>query len=50
MPQVSGFRDLGRAEAINAKVRQGIAQLDLGEEIPEVQADEYLKELKAKPE
>jgi predicted transcriptional regulator len=37
-------------EAINTKIRRGIAQLDRGEGIPEEQVDAYLKELKAKPE
>jgi predicted transcriptional regulator len=34
-------------DAINAKIRRGIAQLDRGEGIP---GDAYLKELKAQPE
>jgi hypothetical protein len=37
-------------EAINAKIRRGIAQLDKGEGIPEDQLDALLKELKAKSE
>jgi len=37
-------------EAINAKIRRGIAQLDRGEGIPQDQVDAYLKELKSKPE
>jgi len=37
-------------EAINAKIRRGIAQLDRGEGIPEERLDDYLKELKAQPE
>jgi hypothetical protein len=37
-------------EAINAKIRRGIAQLDRGEGIPEEQVDAYLKELKAQAE
>ena len=37
-------------EAINAKIRRGIAQVDRGEGIPEDQVDAYLKELKAKSE
>ena len=37
-------------DAIDAKIRRGIAQLDRGEEIPEERVDAYLKELKAQPE
>jgi hypothetical protein len=37
-------------EAINAKIRRGIEQLDRGEGIPEDQLDDYLSRLKAKPE
>jgi hypothetical protein len=37
-------------DAINAKIRRGIAQLDRGEGIPEERVDAYLKELKAQPE
>ena len=37
-------------EAIDAKIRRGIAQLDQGEGIPEDRVDAYLRELKAKPE
>jgi predicted transcriptional regulator len=37
-------------DAINAKIRRGIAQLDRGEGIPEDQLDAYLTEQKAKPE
>ena len=37
-------------EAISAKIRRGIDQLDRGEGIPEDQLDAYLGELKAKPE
>ena len=37
-------------DAINAKIRRGIAQLDCGEGIPEDQLDAYLTEQKAKPE
>ncbi|HUO16187.1 MAG TPA: type II toxin-antitoxin system ParD family antitoxin [Verrucomicrobiae bacterium] len=37
-------------EAISAKVRRGIAQLDRGEGIPEEQLDAHLKARKAKPE
>ena len=35
-------------DAINAKVRRGIAQPDRGEGIPEEQLDAYLREQKAK--
>jgi len=37
-------------EAINAKIRRGIEQLDRGEGIPEDQLDSHLARLKAKPE
>ena len=37
-------------DAIDAKIRRGIAQLDRGEGIPEERVDGYLKELKAQPE
>jgi len=37
-------------EAINAKIRRGIDQLDRGEGIPEDQLDAYLAKLKAQPE
>jgi predicted transcriptional regulator len=37
-------------DAINAKIRRGIAQLDSGEGVPEERLDDYLKELKAQPE
>ena len=37
-------------DAIDAKVRRGIAQLDRGEGIPEERVDAHLKELKAQPE
>ena len=37
-------------DAINAKIRRGIAQLDRGEGIPEDKLDAYLTEQKAKPE
>jgi RNA polymerase-binding transcription factor DksA len=37
-------------DAINAKIRRGIAQLDCGEGIPEDRLDAYLREQKAKPE
>jgi predicted transcriptional regulator len=41
---------LENREAISAKIRRGIAQLDQGAGIPEDQVDAYLKELKTKPE
>ena len=37
-------------DAINAKIRRGIAQLDRGEGIPEDELDAYLTDQKAKPE
>ena len=37
-------------EAINAKIRRGVVQLDRGQGIPEDQLDSYLANLKAKPE
>ena len=37
-------------DAIDAKLRRGIAQLDRGEGIPEERVDAYLKELKAQSE
>ena len=37
-------------DAIDAKIRRGIAQLDRGEGIPEERVDAYLKVLKAQPE
>jgi hypothetical protein len=37
-------------QAINAKIRRGIDQLDRGEGIPEDQLDAYLAKLKAQPE
>jgi len=37
-------------EAINAKIRRSIDQLDRGEGIPEDQLDAYLAKLKAQPE
>jgi predicted transcriptional regulator len=36
-------------DAINAKIRRGIAQLNRGEGIPEDELDAYLTEQKAKP-
>ena len=41
---------LENREAINAKIRRGIGQLDRGEGIPEDQLDAYLAKLKAQPE
>ena len=41
---------LENREAINAKIRRGIAQLDRGEGIPEDELDAHLAELKAQPE
>ncbi len=35
-------------DAINAKIRRGLQQLDRGEGIPEDQVDSYLARLKAK--
>ena len=37
-------------EAINAKIRRGIEQLDRSQGIPEDQLDAHLADLKAKPE
>ena len=37
-------------EAINAKIRRGIEQLDRGEGIPEAQLDAHLSKLKTEPE
>jgi hypothetical protein len=41
---------LQNREAINAKIRRGIEQLDRREGIPEDQLDAYLAELKSQPE
>jgi predicted transcriptional regulator len=41
---------LENREAINAKIRRGMDQLDRGEGIPEDQLDAYLAKLKTKPE
>jgi len=41
---------LENREAINAKIRRGIDQLDRGEGIPEERLDAYLADLKSKPE
>ena len=41
---------LANREAIDARIRQGIAELDRGEGIPEDQLDAYLARLKAEPE
>ncbi len=37
-------------EAINAKIRRGIDQLDRGQGIPEDRLEAFLADLKAKPE
>ena len=41
---------LENRDEINAKIKQGIKQLDGGEGIPEDQLDSYLAKLKAKSE
>ena len=41
---------LENQDAIDVKIRRGIAHLDRGEGIPEERVDAYLKELKAQPE
>jgi hypothetical protein len=41
---------LENRDAINAKIRRGIDELDRGEGIPEDQLDAYLANLKAQPE
>jgi len=41
---------LENRQAINAKIRRGIDQLDRGEGIPEEHLDAYLAKLKAQPE
>jgi len=41
---------LENREAIDAKIRRGIAQFDRGEGIPEDRLDAHLKSLKAKSE
>jgi Arc/MetJ-type ribon-helix-helix transcriptional regulator len=41
---------LANREAVDAKIRQGIAELDRGEGIPEAQLDAYLARLKAQQE
>jgi hypothetical protein len=41
---------LENREAIRAKIRRAMDQLDRGEGIPEERLDAYLAELKAKPE
>ena len=41
---------LENREAIHAKIRRGIEQLDRGQGIPEDKLDTYLADLKAKPE
>lgn len=37
-------------DAINAKIRRGIAQLDRGDGIPQEKLDAHLRESKAQPE
>jgi predicted transcriptional regulator len=41
---------LENKEAINAKIKCGLDQLDQGEGIPEDQLDAYLAKLKIRPE
>ena len=41
---------LENRDAIDAKIRRGIEQLDRGEGIPEDQLDSYLANLKSQPE
>lgn len=41
---------LENKEANDAKIRRGIEQLDHGEGIPEDRLDDYLTDLKSKPE
>jgi hypothetical protein len=41
---------LENKDAINAKIRRGIDQLDRGEGVPEDQLDDCITTLKAKPE
>jgi hypothetical protein len=41
---------LENRQAISAKIRRGIDQLDRGEGVPEDQLDAYLAKLKAQPE
>ena len=41
---------LENREAIHAKIRRGIEQLDRGQGIPQDKLDTYLADLKAKPE
>ena len=41
---------LENKQAINAKIRRGLEQLDNGEGIPEDELDAYLAKLKARPE
>jgi len=41
---------LQNRDAIDAKIRRGIQQLDRGEGIPEDQLDAYLAALKSQPE
>lgn len=41
---------LANRDTIDAKIRQGIAELDRGEGIPESELDAHLGRLKAEPE
>jgi Arc/MetJ-type ribon-helix-helix transcriptional regulator len=41
---------LANREAVEARIQQGIAELDRGEGIPETQLDAYLARLKAQQE
>lgn len=41
---------LENREALNVKIRRGLAQLDRGQGIPEDQLKDYMAERKAKPE
>jgi Arc/MetJ-type ribon-helix-helix transcriptional regulator len=41
---------LADRDAVDAKIRQGIAELDRGEGIPEAQLDAYLAQLKTQQE
>ena len=41
---------MANRQAIDAKIRRGIEELDRGEGIPEEQLDEHLERLKADPE
>jgi antitoxin ParD1/3/4 len=41
---------MANRQAIDAKIHQGLAELERGEGIPEDQLDAYLKRLKTQPE